>query len=41
MKDFRWYFNRLRAMSIPEIRWRLEQKQVRSEEHTSELQSQR
>ena len=32
MKDFRWYFNRLRAMSIPEIRWRLEQKQVEKTE---------
>lgn len=32
MKDFRWYFNRLRAMSILEIRWRLEQKRIEKTE---------
>ncbi len=30
--NYRWYFNRLRAMNIPEIRWRLEQKWIESAE---------
>jgi len=32
MKDFRWYFNRLRAMSVSEVRWRLEQKKIEKTE---------
>lgn len=28
MADLKWYLNRLRAMSLPEIRWRLEQKRL-------------
>ena len=27
-----WYINRLRAMSLPEIRWRLEQKRIAGDE---------
>ncbi len=36
MKDIKWFVNRLRAMKLKEIIWRLVQKQQQKKEQASE-----